>query len=104
MILPGLFRELLAIVHTGGQFGNFGTADTGSSQAHDVARKLLAALAAPPEVFSALPAASVLVRLKLMRVAADLATAPAAGSAPAQQLLQEHFLDCLTHPRPQPAG
>jgi hypothetical protein len=104
MILPGLFRELLAIVHTGGHFGNFGTADTGSSQAHDVARKLLTALAAPQGVFSALPAASVLVRLKLMRVAADLATAPAAGSAPAQQLLQEHFLDCLTHPRPQPEG
>eukprot|EP01043_Picozoa_sp_COSAG02_P007603 COSAG02_NODE_230_length_28060_cov_5.226816_18_plen_744_part_00 len=102
MILPGLFRELLAIVHTGDHFcaGSFS-----SSKAPDVAGKLLNALATSDQVFSMQPDPSLLIQLKLLRVAGNLASEPmSAGSAPAHQLLQDHFLHCLTHPHPEVTG
>ena len=101
MILPGLFRELLAIVHTGTFFG---VSDAASGNAPDVACKLLAALTSDDKVFSAQSDASVLIQLKLLRVAGNLASEPTAGSAPAQQLLQDQFLRCLTHPHPEATG
>ena len=101
MILPGLFRELLAIVHTRTFFG-VGCAASG--KAPDAACKLLAALTSEDTVFSVQSDASVLIQLKLLRVAGNLACEPTAGSAPAQQLLQEQFLRCLTHPHPAATG
>ena len=95
MILPGMFRELLAIVHTG---SHFGTAETGRRQPHDIARSFLAALGGGDRPFSELPDAQVLVQLKLLRVAGHLASSEegAAGALPAQELLQENFIQCLS--------
>lgn len=100
MILPGLFRELLAIVHTS---NHFGTGGMDSGKAPGVARKILSTLTTADEVFSLQLDAVVLIQLKLLRVAADLASEPVAGSAPALQLLEEQFLHYLTHPHPAAA-